>query len=599
MRHSLSSHDNGSAQDMKGALLRLVRMLRPESVRIAGTVIFTLFGTVAMVAAPKLLGDTTNVIVDGAGAGRIDSQLLASLLLIVCGLYVLHAVTNIIGGALSRIAVQNLGYRLRMEAQAKIDRLPLSYLDQHKRGDLLSRVTNDIDNIVQTLMQALNQSIVAIYTVIGILAFMFYLSWSLALWSLLVLPFGMLAIMKILHVAAPAFREQSKKTGEVSSVIDESFSGHDVVSAFGMENEVNDVFDNANNSLFSAGFRGYFLSMLAQPLTGFISNLSFVIVAVIGGIQVLNGTLTIGGIQAFLQYSRQLNNPVGTIASMSSMLQSSAASGERIFDFLDTPEMEPETGDTVALPSTISGAVTFDRITYGYTPNKPVIQDLSLHVQGGQQVAIVGPTGAGKTTLVNLVMRFYDPDSGTISLDGRDIRTIPKATLRSRTGMVLQDTWLFDGTIEENIAFGREGSSHDDVVAAARAVGIDRMIRQLPNGYNTRIDDESGELSRGKKQLVTIARAYISQPNILILDEATSSVDTRTEMLVAHAMGELRHGRTSFIIAHRLSTIKDADVILVMVDGNVVEQGTHETLLAQRGHYYSLYQSQFSTNEEE
>lgn len=586
-----------NTRDISGALKRLARMLRSEKARIAGVLIFILIGTIASVLTPKILGDATNVIVEGMADAGIDYAKLRNVLLFVVVLYAIQAITNFAGGALARVTVQNLGYRLRSEAQAKIDRLPLAYLDKQPRGDLLSRVTNDIDNITQTLMQTLSHSIQAIYMLIGILALMFYLSWSLALLSLAALPLGIIATIFILKRSKPQFKKQWQKTGDVSSIVEESFTGLDVVAAYNLHDEFEEVFDHSNEELFSAGFKGQFLSQLTQPIMGFVSNLSFVVIAVVGGVQVINGQLTIGGIQAFIQYSRQLNQPVSTLASLVNTLQSGAASGERIFDFLDTPEMDKEpavTYEELVPEDQRKGTITFDNVSFGYDPGKPIIKGLSLQVERGQQIAIVGPTGAGKTTLVNLLMRFYEIDGGTIALDGVDIRRFSKYSLRERIGMVLQETWLFEGSIGENIAFGQLDASKKEVVAAAEATDVHRLIRQLPEGYRTEIDDEGGNISAGEKQLLTIARAYISQPEILILDEATSSVDTRTEMLVQRAMNELREGRTSFIIAHRLSTIRDADKILVMVDGNVVEQGNHEQLLAQGGHYYELYQSQFS-----
>ncbi len=586
-----------NTRDMKGALKRLARMLRSERVRITFVFILMLLATVAVVLAPKFLGDATNVIVDGLGSDDIDFTELRNVLLLVVALYVVGALTNFLGGVLIRQSVQNLGYRLRQEAQAKIDRLSLAWLDKQPRGDLLSRVTNDIDNVTQTLMQTLNQVITAIYTVIGILALMVWISWSLALLSLAVLPLGVIAMIYILKLSKPQFRKQWQKTGEVSSIVEESFTGLEVVTAYNLQDEFEEVFDDANSDLFDAGFRGQFLSQLSQPIMGFVSNLSFVIVAVAGGLQVINGTLTIGGMQAFIQYSRQLNHPVATLASMANLLQSGAASGERIFDFLDTKEMEEDSQaqyEDIVPKTEQRGRITFDNVSFGYDPGKPVIKGLSLEVDRGHQIAIVGPTGAGKTTLVNLLMRFYEIDGGTISIDDVSTLEFSKSSLRSKIGMVLQDTWLFEGTIEENIAFGGEGATREDVIDAAKATGVHRLVQQLPDGYDTMIDDEGGNISAGEKQLLTIARAYLSDPEILILDEATSSVDTRTEMLVQRAMNELRSGRTSFVIAHRLSTIRDADLIIVMVDGDVVEQGTHEELLAREGAYYDLYQSQFT-----
>ncbi|MDD7465971.1 MAG: ABC transporter ATP-binding protein [Actinomycetaceae bacterium] len=586
-------------RDKKGALKGMFRMLLPERPRIALVLVLTLISTLANVAAPKFLGDATNVIVAGVTSPThtVDFHALLQVLGIVVCLYIIQAVTFFSAGIIVRVVMQNLGFKLRADAQAKIDRLPLSYIDRHARGDLLSRVTNDIDNINQTLMQTLNNVVTSIYMLIGILSMMLWISWSLALLTLLVLPLGMIALVRLLKLAKPQFSRQWKATGDVSSIVEESFTGLEVVSAFGMENDFEEIFNAANHRLFDAGFKGQFFSQLAQPLMSFISNLQFVLVAVIGGLQVMAGQLTIGGIQAFIQYARQLNHPVSTLASIANLLQSGAASAERIFDFLDTEEMEADATATYEqhVPAELRrGDIVFDHVSFSYNAESPVIRDLSVSVHPGQQIAIVGPTGAGKTTLVNLLMRFYEIDGGDITVDGASIRTFSKDSLRARIGMVLQDTWLFEGTIEENIAFGRVGASHADVVKAAQATGLDRLIRQLPEGYATRVSDEDSGLSAGEKQLLTIARAYISQPDILILDEATSSVDTRTEMLVGSAMSDLRVGRTSFVIAHRLSTIRGADTIIVMENGDVVEQGNHQQLMDARGAYYRLYQSQFA-----
>ena len=600
--HGMRFDPNAHSRDTKGALRRLARMLRHEKLRIALIILMLLIATATNVAAPKFLGDATNVIVAGVtgnSTGGVDFTLLSRVLLLVAVLYAVSAVTEFLAGIVIRVVVQDLSLKLRAQAQAKIDRLPLSYIDAQARGDLISRVTNDIDNISQTLMQTLNQVTKSVYSLVGILAMMFWISWSLALLSLVVLPLGIVVLVRLLKLAKPQFTAQWERTGEVSAIVEEAFTGLDVVGAYGLEDDFEGVFHEANEALFEAGFKGQFFSQLSQPLMAFISNIQFVLVAVVGGFQVIAGQLTIGGIQAFIQYARQLNHPVSTLASIANLLQSGAASSERIFEFLDTDQMAPDAGATyeeLVPESERRGAIDFEHVAFSYDPGKPIIRDLSLSVRPGQQIAIVGPTGAGKTTLVNLLMRFYEIDSGEIRVDGVSVRDFSKDSLRDRIGMVLQDTWLFEGTIAENIAFGQEGATRRSVVAAARATGLDRLIRQLPDGYETRVSDEEGGLSTGEKQLLTIARAYISEPEILILDEATSSVDTRTEMLVQQAMSELREGRTSFVIAHRLSTIRGADMIIVMVDGDVVEHGNHDELMAARGAYYDLYQSQFSGN---
>lgn len=591
--------EDNVSRDAKGALLRLARLLRPAWLRVLAIVVLTLLVTIANVVTPKLLGDATNVIVDGVKDGSVDFSRLAHVLLIVAGLYIGANVTQFLAGLLVRYLVQQMGYELRRDAQAKIDRLSLDFIDKKARGDLLSRVTNDIDNITSTLQTTLSRLIDAIYTFIGVIIMMFYLSWSLSLISLVILPVGVVVTAIIIKRAQPHFTAQWDNTGKVSTVVEESFTGLDVVGAYSLGEDFAEAFDEGNDKLFESSYKAQVLSQLSMPVMTLASNLSFVAVSVIGGMQVIAGSMTIGGIQAFIQYSRQLSNPIQTLSSMANMLQSGAASGERVFDFLDSPEMVAEASATyeeLVPESERRGTIIFDHVRFSYEEGKPVIRDLSLRVERGQSVAIVGPTGAGKTTLVNLLMRFYEIDSGHIYLDGIDIRDISKASLRSRMGMVLQDTWLFEGTIWDNLAFGREGGAKKtEIVQAAYVTGADRLIRQLPEGYDTVLNDEGGGISAGEKQLLTITRAYLSNSDILILDEATSSVDTRTEMLVQQALGSLAKDRTSFIIAHRLSTIRDADLIIVMEDGDVVETGNHEELLKTGGAYARLYNSQFSS----
>lgn len=622
-------------KNFKHAIKRTIDLLRPERMRLTLIIILTAIGVALTVAGPKLLGDATNVVFNGVigrqmaefppgttqeeavellraegqdqladmltGADFVPGQGvqfgdLARVLLIVAGIYIASAIFQFVAGWIIRIVVQNLGWKLRRDAQAKIDRLPLSYLDKHSRGDLLSRVTNDVDNITQTLMQTLNSLFQNILMMAGIVGMMLWLSWQLALLSFVVVPLGLFAAGFIMKKAQPHFRAQWEATGDVSGTVEEAFTGHEVVTAFGLQHDFDAEFDQHNSRLRHSTFWANFISGLMMPTMNIMSNLGYVVVAVVGGIQVANGQISLGGVQAFIQYSRQLAQPMGQLASMANLLQSGAASAERMYAFLDADEMIPDAEGELpwAGDDAPHGHVEFRNVEFGYVPGKPVIRGLSFEARPGQTVAIVGPTGAGKTTLVNLLMRFYELDSGAIYVDGVDISTVSKHSLRERMGMVLQDTWLFEGTIYENIGFGREGASDSEIEAAAVAASADRIVRQLPEGYATIVDDEGEGISVGEKQLLTIARAFLADPPILILDEATSSVDTRTEVLVQEAMSKLQEGRTSFIIAHRLSTIRDADIIIVMEDGDVVEQGSHDELLERGGAYARLYQSQFA-----
>jgi ATP-binding cassette subfamily B protein len=479
----------------------------------------------------------------------------------------------------------------------KLDRLPLKYFDGLPRGELLSRVTNDIDNISQSLQQTLSQMVTAVFTLLAVLVMMLSISPLLTLISVVMIPLSLIFVAIIMVRAQKRFAAMWKATGELNGQVEEAYTGHSIVTVFARRKEVLAKFQAKNQEMFEASFQAQFISSLIMPIMGFVGNLSYVIVAVVGGLKVASGSISLGDIQAFIQYSRQFTQPVNQLSSMTNLLQSGVASAERVFAVLDVVE-ESETA-TAELNLPVTGRVVFDHVAFAYDPEKPLITDLSLVAEPGQTVAIVGPTGAGKTTLVNLLMRFYEIDAGTISLDGVDIATVPRPQLRHQLGMVLQDTWLFHGTIRENIAYGRPGASEEDIMAAAQATYVDRFVRALPDGYDTVIDGEGSNVSVGEKQLLTIARAFLSEPAILILDEATSSVDTRTEVLIQKALGKLRQGRTSFVIAHRLSTIRDADLILVMEHGDIVEQGTHQQLLEAQGEYYDLYQTQFVVGEEE
>ncbi|MGO1667047.1 ABC transporter ATP-binding protein [Flaviflexus sp.] len=624
------------SQNFGPTIRRILSMLKPARGKIALIILLTAMAVVMQVAGPALLGQATDIIYVGVLGGvladmpsglspeetvarleadgrnelanmvgradvvpgqGIDFGDLGRILIFVAIIYVIAAVLQFIAGWIIRVVVQNLGWELRDKAQAKIDRIPLSYIDQRSRGDLLSRVTNDVDNITQTLMQTLNSVFQNLLTMAGITAMMFVISWQLALLTFLVVPGGIWLATKIMKLAQPHFRDQWSTTGKVSDTVEEAFTGHEVVTAFGLEEVFTTEFGERNEKLRHSSFMAQFISGLMQPAMNLVSNVGYVIVAVVGGIQVASGTITLGAVQAFVQYSRQFTQPLGQLASMANLLQSGAASAERIFVFLDADEMEEDAHGT--LPEKRRGEVEFKDVRFSYEEGTPVITGLSLHAKPGQTVAIVGPTGAGKTTLVNLLLRFYEIDSGQILVDGDDAKTISKESLRENMGMVLQDTWLFEGTIAENIAFAKDNATPEEILEAAKAASVDRLANQLPKGLDTVVDDDGETISVGEKQLITIARAYLADPEILILDEATSSVDTRTEMMVQEAMGRLKSGRTSFVIAHRLSTIREADLIVYMENGDVVEQGTHHELIEKGAAYANLYQAQFENREED
>ncbi|MDR1449347.1 MAG: ATP-binding cassette domain-containing protein [Propionibacteriaceae bacterium] len=522
----------------------------------------------------------------------IDFHRLGLIILAAVGLALLSACGQVVTGWIINGVVQRTVYRMREQVADKLDRLPLRYFDSMPRGELLSRVTNDIDNVSQSLQQTLSQLVSAVLMIIGVLVMMLTVSPLLTIVALVTIPLTVVLASVVMKRSQRRFAEMWKATGELNGHIEESYTGHAIVKVFGRHREVEEEFRRKNEELFNAAFSAQALSGVIMPLTGFIGNLGYVVVAVVGGLRVASGNISLGDVQAFIQYNRQFTQPISQIASMANLLQSGVASAERVFEVLDTAEETPD-GNT-PLPVPPAGRVEFDHVSFSYDPEHPLITDLSLKAEPGQTIAIVGPTGAGKTTLVNLLMRFYDVDGGRITLDGVDTGAVPRAQLRDAMGMVLQDTWLFKGTIRENIAYGRPDASEEDILAAAKTAYVDRFVRSLPEGYDTVIDDEGSNVSVGEKQLLTIARAFLSEPALLILDEATSSVDTRTEVLIQKAMGKLRAGRTSFVIAHRLSTIRDADLILVMEHGDIVEQGDHEQLLAAQGSYWRLYQSQFA-----
>ncbi|HEY0450836.1 ABC transporter ATP-binding protein [Actinophytocola sp.] len=588
------------AKDFGPSAKRLAGRLQPERFPFAFVVALGVTSVAFAVAGPKILGHATDIIFNGViarmrhipGAG-IDFGALAGVLTWVLGLYLASSVFGWVQGRLLNGVVQRVVYRLREDVEAKLHRLPLRYFDGQPRGELLSRVTNDIDNISTTLQQTLSQLLTSLLTVVGVLVMMVTISPLLALIALAVIPLSVILTGQIGKRAQKKFVAQWKQTGALNAHIEESFTGHQLVKVFGRQKESEEEFRRRNEELFGSAQGAQFISGLIMPAMMFLSNLSYVVVAVVGGLRITSGAMSLGEVQAFIQYSRQFTQPLTQVASMANLMQSGVASAERVFELLDAEEQSADPADA-SLPAERRGRVEFENVSFSYRPEQPLIENLSLVAEPGQTVAIVGPTGAGKTTLVNLIMRFYELDAGRITLDGVDITRLRREDLRSQVGMVLQDTWLFGGTIRANIAYGKPAATEEEIIEAAKATFVDRFVRTLPDGYDTVIDEEGTNVSAGEKQLLTIARAFLASPSLLILDEATSSVDTRTESLVQHAMAALRSSRTSFVIAHRLSTIRDADLILVMESGQIVEQGTHDELLERRGAYFRLYSAQFA-----
>jgi ATP-binding cassette, subfamily B, multidrug efflux pump len=608
---------------------RLLGRLRPQRIQLVAVIALALVSVGFSVVGPKILGHATDLIFSGIigkqlpagitkeqavqaaradGNGQfadmlasmdvvpgvgIDFSALAQVLMLAMGLFAAASILAWLQGYILAGVVQRAMLQLRADVEDKLNRLPLPYFDKQPRGELLSRVTNDIDNISQSLQQTMSQLLTSLLTVVGVLVMMFVVSPLLAVIALVAVPLSVVVTQQIGKRSQKQFIAQWTHTGALNAQIEEAYTGHELVKVFGRHREVQAAFGVKNDELFKASFGAQFISGIIMPSMMFIGNLSYVVVAVVGGLRVASGAMSLGDVQAFIQYSRQFTQPLTQVASMANVMQSGVASAERVFDLLDADDQSADPAKRAEVGNA-HGRVEFEQVSFRYEPEKPLIQDLSLVAEPGHTVAIVGPTGAGKTTLVNLIMRFYELDAGRITLDGVDITTMSRSDLRGQIGMVLQDTWLFGGTIRDNIAYGNPDATEEEIHAAARATFVDRFVHSLPEGYDTVIDEEGSNVSAGEKQLITIARAFLSDPSLLILDEATSSVDTRTELLVQHAMAALRSDRTSFVIAHRLSTIRDADLILVMEDGQIVEHGNHAELLAARGAYFRLYNAQFS-----
>ena len=587
------------AKDFKGTMKKLGVYLKPYSLSIAIVILFAIGSAAFSIVGPKILGKATTKIfeglvqkISGVPDASIDFGYIGNIAMILVALYLVSSLFGIIQSFIMSGVAQKVSYNLRKQISEKMDTLPLNYFDTRTNGEVLSRITNDVDTVNQTLNQSLSQIITSVVTLIGVLIMMFSISWIMTLATFIILPVSMVLISLVVKKSQKYFKSQQEYLGHLNGQVEEVYGGHNIMKAFNREEASTKDFDELNNTLYKSAWKSQFLSGMMMPIMSFVGNLGYVLVSILGGWLTIKSVITVGDIQAFIQYVRSFNQPISQMAQVANIMQSTAAAAERVFEFLDEEDEVKDPVNSVD-PSEIRGEVEFEDVHFGYNPDKIIINDFSVDVKPGQKVAIVGPTGAGKTTIVKLLMRFYDINSGSIKIDGHDIRDFKRADLRNLFGMVLKDTWLFNGTIMENLRYGRLDSTDAEVKEAAKAAHVDHFVKTLPDGYNMVLNEEASNISQGQKQLLTIARAFLKDPKLLILDEATSSVDTRTELLIQKAMEKLMEGRTSFIIAHRLSTIRDADLILVMKDGDIVEQGNHEELLEKGGFYSSLYNSQF------
>ncbi|EEA86136.1 ABC transporter ATP-binding protein [Peptacetobacter hiranonis] len=601
MGHGHGAAMGEKANDFSGTMKQLMKYMSKYKIAIIAVLLFAIGSTVFSIVGPKILGKATTKIFEGlmakvSGTGGIDFGAIEKILLILVCLYLVSALFSFIQGYIMSGISQKISYEMRNQILEKINRMPMKYFDTKTHGEILSRITNDIDTLGMSLNQSLTQLITSVTTMVGILIMMLSISWIMTLAALVIIPLSMFAVRKVVGRSQKYFKKQQRFLGHVNGLVEENYGGHQIVRVFNKEEEVTEEFNKLNDELYDSAWRSQFLSGMMQPLMAFIGNLGYVMVSILGGWLAIRKTIEVGDIQSFIQYVRNFTQPINQLAQVANQLQSTAAAAERVFEFLDEEE-EDQTVINPADANDIKGNIEFEHVNFGYKENKTIIHDFSVNVKKGQKIAIVGPTGAGKTTIVKLLMRFYDVNSGSIKIDGHDIRNFNRSELREAFGMVLQDTWLFNGTIKENIRYGKLDATDEEVVEAAKSANVHHFIKTLNDGYDMVLDEEASNVSQGQKQLLTIARAILADPKILILDEATSSVDTRTELLIQKAMDNLMEGRTSFIIAHRLSTIKDADMILVMNEGDIVEQGSHEELLAKDGFYAKLYNSQFEDDE--